>query len=353
MSVGNPYHDERGRFTTPYGAYNAAKDRNVSAAAHCIADNWQMSSSEIDPNECLDDWGEQTDSAYEEAMDREFREKCAEFEEEVSEVYTEYNTEMRTRISKMNYAELQSWSADMDATDAELRTRLKEEHPDVEAAADYAAEDFDTDVADYRYRRIVAKTNGKYQLYDMALDEKDGYGLNGYAYNYATQKIHSSGLEKDFENYRLAKEAYVRGDQALGKDASKYKDEKSYIRAKMKYYRQVQTQYDLIQKSNPMNDDYHTGIRSVSDIKSFNEVMGTEDIAPDFTAADIRKARAEGKVTVYSSKPIVNGTFVTPSKMEAKNYAGKGKVYSQKVRLDEVAWIDGIEGQFASDDVPF
>ena len=33
--------------------------------------------------------------------------------------------------------------------------------------------------------------------------------------------------------------------------------------------------------------------------------------------------------------------------MEAQNYAGKGKVYSQEVDVKDVAWIDTIEGQYA------
>ncbi len=52
-------------------------------------------------------------------------------------------------------------------------------------------------------------------------------------------------------------------------------------------------------------------------------------------------------MTVYSSHPIENGAFVTPSKMQAKDYAGGGKVYSAKVKTSDVAWIDASEGQLA------
>lgn len=68
---------------------------------------------------------------------------------------------------------------------------------------------------------------------------------------------------------------------------------------------------------------------------------------PDFTENDLRKTLETGEVTVYSSKPIEQGIFVTPSKMEAESYAGNGKVYSKRVRLDDVAWIDSLQGQYA------
>ena len=58
-------------------------------------------------------------------------------------------------------------------------------------------------------------------------------------------------------------------------------------------------------------------------------------------------ALRSGKIKVYSSYPIENGVFVTPSKMEAKNYAGNGKVFEKEVAIDEVAWIDNLEGQYA------
>lgn len=74
-----------------------------------------------------------------------------------------------------------------------------------------------------------------------------------------------------------------------------------------------------------------------------DEWVGT----PDFTLVDAAKALKKGKVTVYSSYPIENGVFVTPSKMEAESYAGDGKVYSKEMNLDDVAWIDSNEGQVA------
>ena len=55
----------------------------------------------------------------------------------------------------------------------------------------------------------------------------------------------------------------------------------------------------------------------------------------------------ENRVVVYSSKPIANGIFVTPSETEAKSFAGNSAIYSKPVALSDVAWIDEIQGQYA------
>lgn len=108
-------------------------------------------------------------------------------------------------------------------------------------------------------------------------------------------------------------------------------------------------QLDIINKSNPMRDEQHTGIRSVDDIKTFKEAVSDSEapFTPDYTKEDAESALKAGEITVYSSKPIEDGVFVTPSKMEAKNYAGGGKVFSKRVSIEDVAWIDAIEGQYA------
>ena len=109
-------------------------------------------------------------------------------------------------------------------------------------------------------------------------------------------------------------------------------------------------QLDIVTKENPMQDDYHTGIRSIDDIKTYEEAVREGegiDVYPDFTQADADKALSSGKITVYSSKPIRNGAFVSASRMEAKDYAGGGKVYSKEVPLEDVAWIYANEGQYA------
>lgn len=108
----------------------------------------------------------------------------------------------------------------------------------------------------------------------------------------------------------------------------------------------------LILKNNPANDDVHLWIRSTKDIHTAEEVFkeaydNGEAMYPDFTLDMMDEALKSGKVTVYSSHPIKNGIFVTPSYMNARDYSGGGRVYSKKIRLTDVAWIDESEGQYA------
>lgn len=111
-----------------------------------------------------------------------------------------------------------------------------------------------------------------------------------------------------------------------------------------------QKQLDIILKTNPMQDDYHVGVRELNDIFSGDEVFSEknfEELNPDFTADMAKQAIESGFITVYSSKPIELGGFVSSSKMMAKDYAGSGKIYSQKVPINDIAWIDETEGQYA------
>ena len=116
-----------------------------------------------------------------------------------------------------------------------------------------------------------------------------------------------------------------------------------------------QAQFDIIQATNPMWDEYHVGIRSADDIRTWEEVLKLDDesegqfVWGDFSRADAEQALKNGKITVYSSYPIKNGVFVSTSYVQAEEYAGgrDGKVYSKTVPLDKVAWINGDEGQYA------
>jgi len=116
-------------------------------------------------------------------------------------------------------------------------------------------------------------------------------------------------------------------------------------------------QLDIVQATNPMHDDYHTGIRTVEDIYTADEVFTEDEFAgtPDWTYEDAQTALEKGKVTVYSSYAINDGIFVTPSRMMAKDYAGSGRVYSKEVPLESAAWISSEEGQYApvNEDIRF
>lgn len=118
-----------------------------------------------------------------------------------------------------------------------------------------------------------------------------------------------------------------------------------------------QKQFDIISSINPMRDDYHTGIRKADDILTLQEAIeaskqengeGIISTYPDVDESVYNEALQSGKIKVYSSKPIENGAFVGPSMMQAKDYAGGGKVYSKEVNVSDIAWINADEGVYAS-----
>jgi predicted nucleotidyltransferase len=128
-----------------------------------------------------------------------------------------------------------------------------------------------------------------------------------------------------------------------------YKDNSSIILPK----NHKQQQLEIVLESNPMQDDYHTGIRELEDIKTLSETLQDKDWAdydefnPDLSRKDIEEAIETGKITVYSSYPIEQGTFISPSRMEAESYSGDGKIYTKEVDINDVAWIDPTQGQYA------
>lgn len=116
-------------------------------------------------------------------------------------------------------------------------------------------------------------------------------------------------------------------------------------------------QLEIIQNNNPTLDDYHTWIRSIEDIKTFEEALNDsdykeyfdsgEDFDESYTNKMAKDALEKGSIRVYSSYPIKEGIFVTPSIIEAQSYSGDGKVYSKTVNINDVAWIDPTQGQYA------
>lgn len=118
--------------------------------------------------------------------------------------------------------------------------------------------------------------------------------------------------------------------------------------------------FDIIQATNQMWDDFHVGIRSSDDIRTWEEVLDLNDesegqfVWGDFSREDAERALKENSITIYSSYPIKNGTFVSTSYVQAREYAGgrpNSKVYSKTVPLNEVAWINGDEGQYAAESI--
>lgn len=144
--------------------------------------------------------------------------------------------------------------------------------------------------------------------------------------------------------------------------SERFNESNDDIRYSLKNKDRKQAQMDIILKTNPMLDDYHTGIRKVEDIKTLEESVGEArseaekygdeewSAYPDITNDMLQNALETGEITIYSSKPIKNGVFVTPSYMQASDYAGGGNVYEKTVPLTDVAWINTDEGQYAKVD---
>ena len=107
-------------------------------------------------------------------------------------------------------------------------------------------------------------------------------------------------------------------------------------------------QFAILQKANPMTDDYHVGIRKAEDIKTWAEAMEDEEsfVWGDFSREDAQRALEKGSIKVYSSRPIEQGSFISTSYNQARDYAGGGKVYEKTIKLEDAAWINGDEGQF-------
>lgn len=115
-------------------------------------------------------------------------------------------------------------------------------------------------------------------------------------------------------------------------------------------------QLEIILNRNPALNEYSTWVRNIDDIKTFEETLldddweDGEDFAPDYTWDMAQEAVKTGDITVYSSHPIEQGIFVTPSRMEAESYSGNGNIYEKNVRLSDIAWIDPTQGQYAKID---
>ena len=160
--------------------------------------------------------------------------------------------------------------------------------------------------------------------------------------------------KKEEEHQKAVKESLAKREAEEKAKQDKKDAEKKNLEEELKTQPKDKVdQYKLIQETNPMNDDYHVGIRKPSDIKTWKEVVDSEDNEDfawgDFSREDAEKALDEGMITVYSSYPIEQGVFVSTSKAQSEQYAGGegSKVYSKKVPLEDVAWISGDEGQFA------
>ena len=187
----------------------------------------------------------------------------------------------------------------------------------------------------YNYlEKVLSNENSKemdIQFEDENIGLANDRGLQGYVDEKNVQK------NKGFSEKNVRSDILHRMNEELDNSSFSYK----------------QKQLDIIKNNNPVNDDYHTWIRTIDDIKTLQETIEDSDWAeydeynPDLTKQDIENAIESGKITVYSSYPIEQGTFVTPSKMEAQSYSADGKVYSKEINIEDAAWIDPTQAQYA------
>lgn len=195
--------------------------------------------------------------------------------------------------------------------------------------------------ANDKIKNIIATNSKLEQLY-----QSWGFTTE-YKYNYDNQMM--SEWSNSYQNY-LAHQAELNGVE-LAYIGLSMKKLKPFVNGITQIEWQAR-QLDTILNTNPMLDDYHVGIRTLNDILAFNEIDFKDEnnfVYPDFTLENARQVLKDGEVVVYSSKPIEQGTFVSPSKMQAQDYAGSGQVYSKTIPLEHVAWISGDEGQYTGD----
>lgn len=168
---------------------------------------------------------------------------------------------------------------------------------------------------------------------------------NGYNSVEEMREVEKEQEQKAIQEYRSKQNQKIKAQKDTIKN-----DSNKLLNKSLK-----ERQLDIIQKYNPMLDDLCTGVRTIDDIKTFEEALQDSDwegweesgFNPDYDGNMAKKALKTGKITIYSSYPIKQGIFVTPSHMEAESYSGNGKVYSKKVNLEDVAWIEPTQGQYA------
>lgn len=181
------------------------------------------------------------------------------------------------------------------------------------------------------------------EIYLDIIEDKHGDTIAGACYDEATP----NRVVNDIVHY------FVDGIKPVGDDINEDCNGQDILSV----YRK-EKQLEMILKNNPLDPTLceHTWITSIDDIHTYQEViqMGIDDgyddmeYTPDYGRKIVEAALATGKITVYSSYPIKPGIFVTPSKMEAGSYAGSIKnVYQRTVNIKDVAWIDGLQGQYA------
>ena len=205
----------------------------------------------------------------------------------------------------------------------------------------------------------IDELRNKLETINEETDEGWSEGFN----TRAKIKALEEGYESLYDYYRGREEDRIRNDYLRnpGRYEDKIQKAKQEEEKNNKLQKEIEeatpfklAQYEIIQKNNPLFDDYHTGIRSPKDIKTWSEAMNEAYDEGgygwgDFDEQDAEKVAKTNRVTVYSSYPIKQGVFVSTSYVQAEQYAGGegSRVYSKTIRPDSVAWINVDEGQYA------
>ena len=201
----------------------------------------------------------------------------------------------------------------------------------------------------------ILKSNGEDYVYfstSETAQQAEGRGTEKLEFRIPAEKLLLDDIFDDNADLKIA----LNGKKQI--DISDYLINKE-VKNTSFYNDLKQKQFDIIKKSNPADDDYHSWIRNASEIKTLQETLedsdwtGYDEFNPDLTRNDIEKAIDKGTIMVYSSYPIEQGVFVSPSKMEAESYSGDGRVYSKEVSINDVAWIDPTQGQYAKVDTEY
>ena len=207
----------------------------------------------------------------------------------------------------------------------------------------------------------ITQTIDELEEYRKTLDTETDEGWSENFNTNAKIKALENGYESVYDYYvgeekkRLRQEIegeYGRGYRALQEGIQNEKKNNQLQQDIAESTDFKNAQFQVIQNNNPMFDDYHVGIRSPKDIKTFSQAIEDEESFAwgDYTKQDAERDLARDRVTIYSSYPIKQGVFVSTSRIQAEQYAGGegNQVYSKTVRPEKVAWISGDEGQYAS-----
>lgn len=221
-------------------------------------------------------------------------------------------------------------------------------HPFAKDGWDYYRTKFVVDDKSFEGLINIAKSGNKKTLYDITNIKRISQNRSASANAFSTSLANSSVNNVSQFNKNVKSNTSTKYSMSNSENNTMNSNTNSFS---LQHYKQKQL--DIIQNNNPVNDDYHTWIRNTDDIKTFEEALqdddweGYDEFTPDYTRNMANEAVDSGKIIVYSSYPIEQGIFVTPSKMEAESYSGNGKVYSKTVNLQDVAWIDPTQGQYA------